>query len=267
LLIGFLGVLLFFSKTPRFIDQMELANRWFGRAKNVDPTTTAKTLRSTLDTIQKRIEFLETRSGRELEAARRYAKTNKRLAIAALKRKQTYQKQIDSLSGAMVNIEQQLTAIEASTLNQEVIGAMRLGANAMQTMHKGIDQEKVEETMLDISDQMDLANEISSRVSQPLGSNATDFDDDELDAELEALEQEDLDAQLLTLVSPPTSASTTATAPISSARVAPVSTSTAATTTDRRAVAVATTREGKTTTATTSAEEDELEQLGREMAM
>ena len=50
--------------------------------------------------------------------------------------------------------------------------------------------------MDDIREQMDLANEISEAISQPVGFGA-EFDEEELNAELEELEQESLDEQLL----------------------------------------------------------------------
>jgi charged multivesicular body protein 4 len=56
--------------------------------------------------------------------------------------------------------------------------------------------------MDDIQTQMDLANDIDQAISQPLGGVM--FDEDELDAELEALEQESLDQQLLNISAPST---------------------------------------------------------------
>ena len=50
--------------------------------------------------------------------------------------------------------------------------------------------------MDDIRDQMDLANEISDAISQPVNFGV-EFDEDELNEELELLEQEELDAKLL----------------------------------------------------------------------
>ncbi|KAJ1904375.1 ESCRT-III subunit protein snf7 [Tieghemiomyces parasiticus] len=56
--------------------------------------------------------------------------------------------------------------------------------------------------MEDIREQMDLANEVSEAISQPnlLGDA---HDEDELNAELEMLEQEELDSQLLNAEQPP----------------------------------------------------------------
>ena len=50
--------------------------------------------------------------------------------------------------------------------------------------------------MDDIREQMDLANEISQAISEPVGFGI-EFDEDELNAELELLEQEEMDAKLL----------------------------------------------------------------------
>lgn len=50
--------------------------------------------------------------------------------------------------------------------------------------------------MDDIREQMDLANEISDAISQPVNFGV-EFDEDELTLELEALEQEELDGKLL----------------------------------------------------------------------
>jgi hypothetical protein len=59
--------------------------------------------------------------------------------------------------------------------------------------------------MDEIRDQMDLANEISDAISQPVGFGV-DMDEDELMLELENLEQEELDTKLLGLENVPISA-------------------------------------------------------------
>ena len=132
-------------------------------------------------------------------------------------------------------------AIESANVNLEAMNAMRAGAQAMKSIHKnmsvdqvrffgcclhrtslgshggGVAQHKqVDDTMADIQEQMDVANEISDAISQPVGSDMYgEFDD--LEAELEALEQEDLDDKLGSLeanlapMASPTAASTTTT--------------------------------------------------------
>lgn len=58
------------------------------------------------------------------------------------------------------------------------------------------DINKVDQVMDDIREQMDLANEISDAISQPVGFGV-EFDEEELNQELEELEQESLDEKLL----------------------------------------------------------------------
>ncbi|KAI5608618.1 charged multivesicular body protein 4b, partial [Silurus asotus] len=58
------------------------------------------------------------------------------------------------------------------------------------------DIDKVDDLMQDITEQQELAQEISDAISKPVGFSE-DFDEDELLAELEELEQEELDKNLL----------------------------------------------------------------------
>lgn len=107
-----------------------------------------------------------------------------------------YEQQRENLRGARFNLESQVLAIENANVNKETIDAMRTGAQAMKSIHGELNIDKVENTMDDIREQMDLANEITASISQPLGMDMG-LDMDELDAELEQLEQEELDATLL----------------------------------------------------------------------
>ena len=67
-------------------------------------------------------------------------------------------------------------------------------------MSRNID--KVDTIVDDIREQADLANEISTAISQPMGVGM-DFDDEELLDELRTLEQEELDSRLLGVESTP----------------------------------------------------------------
>lgn len=107
-----------------------------------------------------------------------------------------YEQQRENLRGARFNLESQVLAIENANVNKETIDAMRTGANAMKSIHGELNIDKVENAMDDVREQMDLANEITAAISQPLGMDMG-MDLDELDAELEELEQEALDASLL----------------------------------------------------------------------
>ncbi len=59
-----------------------------------------------------------------------------------------------------------------------------------------MDIDKVEDLMDEVREQQQIADEISSVISNPIGFGQ-DVDEDELMKELEELEQEELDKQLL----------------------------------------------------------------------
>ena len=62
--------------------------------------------------------------------------------------------------------------------------------------------DQIDNTMEDIREQMDIANEINEAISQPVGFGM-EFDEDELNAELDMLEESDLAEQLTAIDNPP----------------------------------------------------------------
>ncbi|KAF3827159.1 hypothetical protein GH733_002645 [Mirounga leonina] len=127
----------------------------------------------------------------ELTAAKKHGTQNKRTALQALKRKKRYEKQLAQIDGTLSTVEFQREALEKANTNTEVLKNMGYAAKAYDT-----DIDKVDELMQDIADQQELAEEISTAISKPVGFGE-EFDEDELMAELEELEQEELDKNLL----------------------------------------------------------------------
>ncbi|KAJ3310176.1 ESCRT-III subunit protein snf7 [Blyttiomyces sp. JEL0837] len=166
------------------------------RAAKVTPKDAIVKLRESLEMLEKREKYLGTKIENELKIAKANASKNKRAALMALKRKKAYESQIDKIMGSRMTLEQQMMAIETANINLETMNAMKAGADAMKTIHGSLDINKVDQTMDDIREQMDLANELSEAISQPVNFGI-DFDEDELNQELELLEQEELDAKLL----------------------------------------------------------------------
>ncbi|KAM4034560.1 charged multivesicular body protein 4b [Anomaloglossus baeobatrachus] len=124
-------------------------------------------------------------------------------ALQALKRKKRYEKQLAQIDGTLSTIEFQREALENANTNTEVLKNMGFAAKAMKAAHDNMDIDKVDELMENIADQQELAQEISDAISKPVGLGE-DFDDDELLAELEELEQEELDKNLLEVHGPET---------------------------------------------------------------
>ena len=172
--------------------------RLFGSApaaSAVSPAESIKKLRNTVEMLEKREQHLERKATDEVtEAKKKLAAKNRRGAMMCLKRKKAYEAQIQRLSGARMTIEEQVLAIESANVNLEAMNAMREGAKTMKTIHKNMSVDQVDDTMAEIQEQMDVAAEISVAISQPLGNDG--LADDDLEAELEALEQDDLNEKL-----------------------------------------------------------------------
>ena len=171
-------------------------SKLFGKAKKKEtPKDSVMQLKETLTMLEKRESYLQKKIDTEIGIAKQNAQRNKKAAIMALKRKKTYEQQMEKIGGARMTIESQVMAIEGAGVSLETMNAMKAGASAMKQIHKGMTIDKVDDTMDDIRDQMDLAEEINSAISQPTGFGM-DFDDDELAAELDELEGLELEDEL-----------------------------------------------------------------------
>merc|ERR1711953_1355964 len=100
-------------------------------------------------------------------------------------------------------IEMQREALEGANTNTAVLTTMNEAAKALKHAHADMDVDKVHDMMDDIAEQQDVAKEISEAISNPVAFGQ-EFDEDELEAELDALgeeleldEQQALDKQML----------------------------------------------------------------------
>jgi len=172
-------------------------NLFGGKKAETGPTTSEaiQKLRENENMLLKKQEFLESKVEAELKIAKENAKSNQRIALQALKRKKRYETQLEQLQGQLTTIEVQREALENANTNQAVLETMKGAADALKKTHKDMNVDNVHELMDDIAEQNDVANEISQAISS--GIIGTAVDDDELAKELEALEQEELDKDLL----------------------------------------------------------------------
>lgn len=164
--------------------------------KGPTPQDAIQKLRETEEMLAKKQDFLEKKIDAELLIAKKNGTKNKRAALQALKRKKRYEKQLAQIDGTLSTIEFQREALENANTNTEVLKNMGFAAKAMKTAHENMDIDKVDDLMQDITEQQELAQEISEAISRPVGFGE-EFDEDELMAELEELEQEKLDQDLL----------------------------------------------------------------------
>ncbi|KAJ6187067.1 Snf7 [Penicillium mononematosum] len=178
---------------------------WFGGAaaqKRKDaPKNAILQLREQLDMLQKRERHLETQISEQEAMARKNVNSDKNAAKNALRRKKVHEKNLEQTTAQIMQLEQQIYSIEAANINHETLAAMKQAGAAMKQIHGGMKLEDVDKTIHtdnsqeELQDQHALSAEIGSVITSfPIGEQP---DEEELDAELEGLEQEAMDAKML----------------------------------------------------------------------
>lgn len=150
-------------------------------------------MREKIEMLEKRQRHLLNQMEEQEKEAKKYVTSNKKRALAALRKKKQFEKQLETTEGQQEQLQRQLYAIEDSKVNAEMLRTMAKGAAAMKDIHGNLNIDKVDSTMDDIRDQIALGNELSEAMTRPLGN---ELDEDELDEELAELEQQELDAKM-----------------------------------------------------------------------
>ncbi|XP_073151589.1 vacuolar protein sorting-associated protein 32 homolog 2-like [Henckelia pumila] len=154
-------------------------------------------LNETLEMLEKKESVLQKKASAEVEKARNYTKAkNKRAAIQCLKRKKLYEEQMGQLANFQLRIHDQMIMLEGAKATTDTVDALRSGAAAMKAMHKATNIDDVDKTMDEINEQTENMKLIQEALATPVGA-AADFDEDELEAELEELESAELEEMLL----------------------------------------------------------------------
>uniref|UniRef100_A0A8C7HBL7 Charged multivesicular body protein 4c-like n=1 Tax=Oncorhynchus kisutch TaxID=8019 RepID=A0A8C7HBL7_ONCKI len=137
--------------------------------KGPSPQDAIQKLRDTEQMLAKKQDFLEKKIDQELITAKKNGTKNKRAALQALKRKKRYENQLTQIDGTLSTIEFQREALENANTNTEVLKNMGFAAKAMKAAHENMDIDKVDDLMQDITEQQELAQEISDAISKPVG--------------------------------------------------------------------------------------------------
>ncbi|KAL8137247.1 hypothetical protein V2J09_003248 [Rumex salicifolius] len=173
-------------------------SRMFGKPKQETSTVaTLDKLSETLELLEKKENVLGKKATEEVEKAKAFTRAkNKRAAIQCLKRKRLYEQQIEQLGNFQLRIHDQMIMLEGAKATTETVDALRTGAAAMKAMAKATNIDDVDKTMDEINEQTENMKQIQEALSAPIGA-AADFDEDELEAELEELESAELEEELL----------------------------------------------------------------------
>ncbi|KAL2159646.1 hypothetical protein VTH06DRAFT_2215 [Thermothelomyces fergusii] len=175
---------------------------WFGggaaQKRKDTPKNVILDLRTQLEMLQKRELHLTRQIEEQEQIARKNVNTNKTAAKAALRRKKIHEHNLEQTLNHIATIEQQVNAIESANINQETFLAMQRATEAMKSIHGKLTPTKVDETM----DKLQEHNRLNEEIADAMSNIAVgpQVDDTELDEELEAIRQQDLDDKMLSTV-------------------------------------------------------------------
>ncbi|KAJ1421049.1 Snf7 family [Sesbania bispinosa] len=180
-------------------------SRVFGKPKQeTNAVATLDKLNETLEMLEKKENVLLKKAAAEVEKAKDFTKgknkkgrfLNSWRQFNVCKRKRLYEQQIEQLGNFQLRIHDQMIMLEGAKATTETVDALRSGAAAMKAMQKATNIDDVDKTMDEINEQTENMKQIQEALSAPIGA-AADFDEDELEAELEELEGAELEEQLL----------------------------------------------------------------------
>lgn len=172
-------------------------NRLFGKSKPKEPPPNMSDMITKVDergdNIEKKIAKLdvELKKYREQMAKMREGPAKsalKQKALRALKQKKMYEQQAGNLRQQSFNMEQANYATQTLKDTQATVKAMEMGLKEMKKEYKKINIDHIEDIQDDMADMLEMADEVQEALGRTYGT--PDIDEEELEAELEALGDE-----------------------------------------------------------------------------
>ncbi|KAL9254937.1 Vacuolar protein sorting-associated protein 32 homolog 2-like protein [Drosera capensis] len=174
--------------------------------QETDPMLSLHKLNETLETLEKKEHVLEKKAAAEIQKAKDFSRAkNKKAALQCLKLKKQIEEQMDRLRNMQLRLHDQIIVLEGAKLTTDTFDTLRSGAAAMKAMNKATNIDELDKTMDEINEQTENMKQIQEALAAPVGA-AADFDEDELEAELEELENAGLEQEILkqaTITTPP----------------------------------------------------------------
>ncbi|XP_039132032.1 vacuolar protein sorting-associated protein 32 homolog 2-like [Dioscorea cayenensis subsp. rotundata] len=170
-------------------------------------------LQETLETLEKKEQLLQKKISNEIQKAKNYtSQKNKNAAIQCLKKKKLYEAEIERIANLQLRVHDQMLTLHGATATTETIDALRKGSNAVKSIQQSLNADDVSKTIEEASEQSENMKQLQDALATSIGVT-DDFDEDELEAELEELEEAELEEQILeqnsTVTTQPPSITTT----------------------------------------------------------
>ncbi|KAL6933654.1 hypothetical protein ACO0R3_001426 [Hanseniaspora guilliermondii] len=148
-------------------------------------------LRGQIQLLTKKQTHLEQQIDELRDKAKAYMqKKNTNMAKIQLKKSKMLENEMTKSLQQIENLEMQLFTIENANLNLETVKAIGKANSAMKEISSSMNVDKVEDTMDEVRENMDMNEEISEALTRPIGGS-TYVDEDELEDELADLMLED----------------------------------------------------------------------------
>lgn len=169
-------------------------NRLFGRAKAKEPPPNLNDCVASIDSRGESIDKKIARLDQELAKYQQQMKKMrdgpgknmvKQKALRVLKQKRMYEQQREQLSNQSFNLEQSNYAIQSLKDTKTTVDAMKIGVKQFKKEYKNVNIDNIEDLQDELEDLTEQANEIQEVMGRSYGM--PEIDDDELEAEFDAL--------------------------------------------------------------------------------
>lgn len=155
--------------------------------------STLERLNETLEMLEKKERLLQKKISLETEKAKNFTKSkNKKAAIQCLKRKKLLEAQMEQIGNFQLRVHDQMIMLEGVKATTDTIDALKTGASAVKSIQLSLNVDDIDNTIEEMNEHTENMKQIQEALGAPLGS-AAGIDEDELEAELEELEEEDLE--------------------------------------------------------------------------
>lgn len=150
-------------------------------------------LTALIASINTQISVLNTKIEQlQIEAKAAVEHKNKTRAIAALRSKRLAEQTLKLRSDTLYKLEEVYTAIQQAADQVALVQVMQTSAQTLKSLNKQVGSaERVDSIMDDLREQMDETADVQKILQEPLAGDTSIVDEDELDAEFEAMRQEE----------------------------------------------------------------------------
>ena len=165
---------------------LEVNSRIFGLAGVKKASDPAKMLEQAASVMRARIEQLEQRAAEQRSEAARLVKLGqKTAAMRALKKAKQIEASVAANSASLDAVEQQVDMLAQAAVQKTLTSALETTSKTMQKDKKMV--ARAERAVDDAVEVRDMADDLNNAMSELANHNNADFDDDDLQEELEAM--------------------------------------------------------------------------------